>query len=118
TKDAAVRQGRGRRLIRWTVLPLQKRKRLRIEQFSAAPTDPTFAITTMHQPEERQKARPGATALVHRIGMERGIIKQVHIWGTDAIALVVERPRFAVGAGWDKIPIFGIEEKHKPEEDG
>ena len=42
-EDAAVRHGRGRRLIRWTVLPLQKWKRFRIEQFAAAPADPAAA---------------------------------------------------------------------------
>ena len=72
----------------------------------------------MDQPEERQQAGPGAAPLVHRIGMMRGIVEQARIERADAIALVVKRPRLAVGARRDEVAILGIEQKHEAEEDG
>ena len=76
----------------WRVLPLQEWKRIRIEQLAAAAADPAGAVAAMDEPEERQQAGPCAAALVHRIGMMRGIIEQARIERADAIALIVERP--------------------------
>ena len=75
-------------------------------------------IAAMHQPEERQKPRPSTTPLVHRIGVMRGIIEQARIERADAIALVIKRPRLAVGTRGDEVAILGIEEKHEPEQNG
>ena len=117
-QDAAVRHDRRRRRISRRVLSLQKRKRIRIEQLAAAAADPAGAVATMDEAEERQQAGPCATPLVHRVGMMRGIVEQAGIERADAIALIVKRPRLAVGARRDEVAILGIEQKHEAEEDG
>jgi hypothetical protein len=117
-EDAAVGHGGGRGRIGQRVLPLQERKRCRIEQLSAAPANPACRVTAMDESEKRQQTRPCAAPLVHRIGMMRGIVEQARVEGADAIALVIKRPRVAVSARWDEVAILRIEEEHEPKEDG
>ena len=98
--------------------PCRKGRRFGIEQLAAAAADPAVAIATMDEAEERQQARPGAAALVHRVGMTRGIVEQAGMERADAIALVVERPRLAVGARRDEVAILGVEQEDEAEQNG
>ena len=108
----------GEALIGWALLTLQEGECFRIKQLAAAAADPAAPIAVMHQPEERKKPRPSTAPLVHSVGVMGGIVEQARIERADAITLVVERSRLAVGARRDEVAILGIEEKHEPEENG
>ena len=55
--------------------PSRNGKLIRIEQLAAARLDETARMALVDQPEQRQQPAPAAAALVHGVGIERGIAR-------------------------------------------
>jgi len=62
--------------------------------------------------EQRQQLRPGAEALVHRVGVQRGVRAQPFV---QAGQRVVGAERLV---GRQQVPLFGVEQEDEPQDDG
>ena len=66
----------------------------------------------VEQPEQHQELRPGAVALVHGVGVERGVLAQAFVQAGEG---VVARERFAVR---QQVALLGVEQEDEAQDDG
>ena len=60
--------------------------------------------------EEHQQLRPGAVALVHGVGVERGVLAQPLVQAGERI---VAQERLVLG---QHVPLLGVEQEHEPQD--
>ena len=70
------------------------------------------AAAVVDQAEERQQLRPGAVALVHRVGVAAGVGAQPLEEAGDRVVVGVDR------VAGEQAAVLGVEEEHEPHEDG
>ena len=59
-----------------------------------------------------------AAPLIHRIGIERGVLDELGVEAAQRIARFVDLLRATVGPRGQEIAIFGIEHEDEPHQDG
>ena len=64
--------------------PFKERKLVGIEQLAAARLHEMAAVAFVDEPEQREQPAPAAAPLVHRVGIERGILDEPGIEAADA----------------------------------
>ena len=75
-------------------------------------------VALVDQPKQRQQAAPAAAALVHRVGIERGVLGQRRVKTAHRIARLVDLPRPPVGARRQKVAVFGVEHEDQAHQNG
>ena len=68
--------------------------------------------SVVEQPEQHEELRPGAVALVHRVGMEGRVLAQPLV---EAGERVVAREGLSLG---QQVPLLGVEQEDEPQDDG
>lgn len=116
-QDASIRHGRRHGAAGRIVLPLQEGEDRGVEQLAAAAADPARGMAAMDQTVQREQLRPGATPLIHSVGMAGLIVQQTRVQGAHTIALVIERPRLGIGDRGHQVAILGVEQEDQPQQD-
>src|SRR5208283_3806913 len=75
-QDAAVRDVEHTRRIALGRAPFEEQKNIGIEEFAAAGLDEMRSVPGVDQPEQREHPPPAAAPLVHRVGIERGVLDE------------------------------------------
>ena len=105
----------------WLVLraaPFEERETVGIEQLAAARLDECAAVALVDQPEQREQPAPGAAPLVHRVGIERGVLDQPGVEAAHGIAGLVELPRARRRCSDGReVAVLGIEDEDEPHQD-
>jgi hypothetical protein len=117
-QDAAIGDRRHAWVFARRCAAFKESKLFRIEQLAAARLDEVTRMPLVNQPEQREQLAPCATALVHGIGIERGIVCELVVETANGVADLINALCAAIGAGGKKIAILGVEHKDEPHQDG
>ena len=92
----------------------EKREAVGVEQRAVASGQvQTIRLgAVVEQPEQHEKLRPGAVALVQRVGVQRGVLAQALVQAGEG---VVAREHLAAG---QQVPLLGVEQEDEPQDDG
>ncbi len=92
----------------------EERKAVRVEQRAVAPrqAQPVGVGAVVEQAEQHQELRPSAVALVHRVGVQRGVLAQALVQAGER---VVAHERLAVR---QQVALLGVEQEHEAQDDG
>ena len=94
-------------------LPFEEGIAVRVEQIALAgrQLQAAVAAAVVDQAEEGQELRPGAVALVHRVGMPAGVLAEPLEEAGDRVILLVD---LVVG---EERTVLGVEDEHQPQQD-
>ena len=92
----------------------EKREAVGVEQDAVALGEPQSAYggAVMKEPEQHQELRPGAVALVHRVGVQRRVLAQSLVQAGER---VVAREGLVIG---QQVAFLGVEQEDEPQDDG
>ena len=92
----------------------EKREAVGVEQDAVALGEPHPARggAVMEQSEQHQELRPGAIALIHRVGVQRRVLAQAFVQAGER---VVAREGLVVR---QQVAFLGVEQEDEPQDDG
>ena len=92
----------------------EEREPVGIEEVAVArrQMQPVRLGTVVKQPEQHQELRPGAVTLIHRVGMERGVLAQALVKPGQRVVTREGLP------GRQQVALLGVEQEDEPQDDG
>lgn len=71
----------------------------------------------MNKAEQGEEPGPGATPLLHGVGVAGAVVLQAGVQRAHTVALLVERAGGAVAGGWHQVPVLCVEQEDKAQQD-
>ena len=116
-QEAAVGDGQHARGVVGGAAAFEEGERVGVEELAAPRADEARGVAGVDQAEERQEPAPAALALLHRVGVEGGVLGELGVEAAERIAALVERAGGAVGPRRHELAVLGVEDEDEAQED-